>query len=269
METLDLGAWVDLLLPVAPALTPHLRERFFDATAPPAERVNAALVLARYADSALFTELLLEADAPQFSMLFPAAPRHREAVVKAAREALSRGKGMPAGDDGLHLRRRARNAAIALLRLGRAGDVEALLSISDDPTVRTMVILEMRDFGIPPEQVLDVLNRWNDPAARQALLLALEPYRVRELSPATSRSLSDLLARLIRDGRHQADRGAAEWLMRRWGDDPLLDELSRDPRREASLGRASSGTATGGSPLMATRWPRSPPRRTASSAPSR
>ena len=175
-------------------------------------------------------------------MLFPAAPRHREAVVKAAREALSRGEGAPAGDDGPHLRRRARNAAIALLRLGRAGDVEALLSISADPTVRTMVILEMRDFGIPPEQVLDVLSGWNDPTARQALLLALEPYRVRELSPATSRSLSDLLARQIRDGRHQADRGAAEWLLRRWGRDPLLDELSRDlPPRGAPRGRAPPG----------------------------
>ena len=242
METLDLGAWVDLLLPVAPALKPHLRERFFDATATPAERVNAALVLARCADSALFTELLLEADARQFSMLFSAAPSHREAVVKAARGALSRGKGAPAGDDGLHLRRRARNAAIALLRLGRAEDVETLLSISADPTVRTMVILEMRDFGIPPEQVLDVLSGWKDPTARQALLLALEPYRVRELSPATSRSLSDLLAktdpRRASPGRPRRGRVAAAAMGTR---PPPGRVVARPSPRGAPRGRAPPG----------------------------
>ena len=116
-----------------------------------------------------------------------------------------------------------------------------------------MVILEMRDFGIPPEQVLDVLGGWKDPTARQALLLALEPYRVRELSPATSRSLSDLLAKQIREGRHQADRGTAEWLMRRWGATPSWTSCRTTFAARRPPRPSNSGTATGGSPLMATR----------------
>ncbi len=76
-------------------------------------------------------------------MLFPAAHRHREAVAEAARGALNRRDGAE-GDGSLDLARRKRNAAITLLRLGRPDEVEATLSMTKDPTARTMVILEMR-----------------------------------------------------------------------------------------------------------------------------
>jgi eukaryotic-like serine/threonine-protein kinase len=228
-ETLDLDAWVNLLRPVAPALTPKVRDRYFDSTATSTtESLNAARVLARYADSALFTRLLLEADAPQFAVLAPAASRHHDAVVAAARQALSQQGGSPGVVPGLDRDRQARNAAIALLQIGRAGDVEPLLSISGRPTLRTTVILELRDFRILPELLLDALNEWHDPTARQALLLALEAYRGPELQPATRRVLFNLLATLIRDGPHQAERSAAEWLLRRWGRDADLETWSRN-----------------------------------------
>ena len=90
METLDLDAWAELLRPAAPTLTPQLRRRFFDASAIAAERVNAARVLARYAGAALLSELLLEANVAQFSILFPAAQRHKDALITVAGEALRR-----------------------------------------------------------------------------------------------------------------------------------------------------------------------------------
>jgi len=214
---LDLPIWIDLLRPVASIVTPVLRARFSDAKAPSSERVSAAAVLARYADHALFTQLLLEADAAQFVMLWQDAARHRKDVVDAARLALRKQAGPKGSETCLSPDLRARNAAIALFRLGETADLEPLLGISADPGIRTNVILEVQNFGITPEQLLDVLGRWSDPTARQALLLALAGYHGRELQPATWENLTDQLAVLIREGRHQCERSAAEWLLRHWG----------------------------------------------------
>jgi formylglycine-generating enzyme required for sulfatase activity len=234
LETLDLEAWAELLRPASGALTPGLRERFFDASAISADRVNAARALARFAGAELFADLLFEAEASQFAMLFPAVSRHHEGVIEAARGVLDRWEEGAAGNLAAAARR-TRNAAITLLRLGEPGDAEPLLSTSEDPTARTMVILEMRDFGVPPDLLLDLTGRCKDPAARQALLLALGPYQAREWSPAARRALSARMAGLIRDGRHQAERSAAEWLLRRWGDEGAPVPGSIPPPGEAIL----------------------------------
>jgi eukaryotic-like serine/threonine-protein kinase len=238
--TLDLDAWAELLRPAAPTLTPLLRERFFDPSAVSAERVNAARVLARYADAPLFTELLLEANAPQFLMLFPAATPHRDAVVAGARAALGRWEGGGAGSPILDRSgdaRRARNAAIALLRLDHHGDVEPLMAKTPDPTVRTTVMLEAREFGVPPDFLAAMLDRWTDPAARQAVLLALHPYQEREWPPAARRALTARLAGLVREGPHQAERAAADWLLRQWGEDVPPTPVPTSPPARPSAGR--------------------------------
>ncbi len=77
------------------------------------------------------------------------------------------------------------------------------------------------------------MGRWKDPAARQALLLALEPYQDREWSPAARRALSALLSGLVRDGRIRPNGAAVEWLLRRWGDEDGL-HLGPLPPRPAS-----------------------------------
>jgi eukaryotic-like serine/threonine-protein kinase len=214
---LDLPPWIDLLEPVASTLTPVLCERFSDAKASSSERVSAAVVLAQYAGHGLFTQLLLDADAAQFVVLSQAAPRHRTDVVDAARLALKKQAGAGGAEIRLSPDLRARNAAMALFRLGETEDLEPLLGISADPSVRTNVILEVRNFGITPEQLLDVVGRWSDPTARQALLLAFAGYQAREVQPGTWENVIDQLAVLVRKGRHQCERSAAEWLLRHWG----------------------------------------------------
>ena len=235
METLDLDAWAELLRPAAPTLTPHLHKRFFDASAIAAERVNAARVLARSADAALLAELLLEANVAQFSMLFPATQRHKATVITVAEEALQRWAAVPPGEDHLTDARRTRNAAITLLRLNKAEAVQPLLSIAKDPTVRTMAILEMRDFGVPPDLLLGLLDRWTVPAARQALLLALEPYHDREWSLATQQTLAGRLVETMRDSPDQAERSAAEWLLGRQRNERSVDPISPEAHRDVDL----------------------------------
>jgi serine/threonine protein kinase len=226
-SVLDLPPWVDLLRPVASTLTPMLCDRFFDAKASSSERASAAVVLAGYADGELFTKLLLEADAAQFVILSQVATSHRTDVALAARRVIKNPAAPPGAASGLAPGLRARNAAIALLSLGETTDLEPLLGISADPSVRTNVILEVRNFGITPEQLLDVLGQWSDPTARQALLLALGGYRGRELHPATWENLTDRLAALVRKAPSQCERSAAEWLLRHWGRDADLATWSQ------------------------------------------
>jgi len=233
-NTLDLDAWGELLRPVAPALTPRLRERFFDASATSAERATAARVLARYADAALLVELLLEADAPQFSMLFPATSKHQNAVVDAVRKVLEKDGDTSTVDDRIRRARRLRNAAVTLFRLEPASGIEPVLSASTDPTARSSLILEMRDFGVPPATLLKALDQWRDPFARQALLLAIEPYRGKELSSTMEQALVDQLVDLLRTGRNQAERSAAAWLLRSWEREDAVRSMIKELPKTSS-----------------------------------
>jgi serine/threonine protein kinase len=231
---IDLDAWVDLMHPAAPALVPNLRNRFLDNASTSTQRVAAARVLASYADAPLLAELLLEADASQFSMLLPGASRHKREVVAAIRRG---GTNIAVG--GLKDQpKRQRNLVAAFLRLESPADAQPLLSTSPDPTGRTLAIFDLRDFGVPPAVVLKTFEGWQDPAARQALLLALEPYRGRDLAPQMEQDLIERLTLLLTESPRQAERSVAEWLLGRWGRAEIVTELTRKlagttPRPEA------------------------------------
>ena len=72
-------------------LTPHVHERFFDSTATPAERVNAALVLARYADAPLFTELFPGRTEVPKTLIFAKDDHHAEEITGIVREVFGKG----------------------------------------------------------------------------------------------------------------------------------------------------------------------------------
>ncbi len=223
-DTLYLDEWVELLRPAAGGLIPEMEIRFADASATPVDRANVARTLSRYADAPLLGELILAADGTQFAMLFPAVSRHREAVMETCRETL-RGRGEALSDERL---RRQRNAAIALLRLGQFDEVLPILSAASDPTVRTMLVLACRDFGVGMETLLEAYNAFREPIARQAILLAMESYPRREISPSAQQRAAELLDGLVRNGRHASERGAAESLMRRRGDGDQLREITAE-----------------------------------------
>ncbi|WP_165070060.1 bifunctional serine/threonine-protein kinase/formylglycine-generating enzyme family protein [Paludisphaera rhizosphaerae] len=217
-QTLNLDAWANLLRPATDRLTPLLQSLYLDPSATSAARVNAARVLSRLADAKLFSELLLRADAPEFVILFSAAGNHRDDVVAAARKALVDWQTAHEGNR-RELAVRGRNAVAALIQLGRSDDLQAFLADSVDPTVRTKVILEIRDLGVPPEPLFDLLGRWSEPTARQALLLALEPYQAREWPAGVRASFVEHLRSSALDALNQSERSAARWLLDRWGVD--------------------------------------------------
>jgi eukaryotic-like serine/threonine-protein kinase len=219
----DLDAWADLMWPAAPALVPNLRTRFLDKSSTQTQREAAARVLASYANAPLLAELLLQADASQFSVLMPSASRNKADVLAAIRELE---KDPVLGEPTNHAKRE-RNLVAAFLRLESPSDAEPLVSTSPDPTGRTLAIFELREFGVPPGVVLKAFEAYNDPAARQAMLLALESYRAGEISPKLQQDLIERLIRLLRESPNQAERSAAEWLLRRWGHSQRVAELNQ------------------------------------------
>lgn len=230
-NTLDLDSWAELLRPASRSLTPGLRLRFDDETATPTERARAARVLARYASADVLAELLFSADATRFSILFPATAIHRNSVIDAAVRTVQQEVGGAKDDARLFHARRRRNAVATLLRLQRLEEAESTLAASADPTTRTMLILEMRDFDVPPEVLVRGLTVWKDPAARQAALLALEPFRKHDLTAEMQQSLFGRLRTILQTSPYVVERSAAEWLLRKWDQAQVVDEVSRELAR--------------------------------------
>lgn len=225
-DTLHLDEWAELLHPIARSLLGEMQVRFADASATAVDRANVARTLSRYADAALLGELVLAADATQFTMLFPGISRHRDSAIETFRQTL---RGTADGtSDGAEHWHRLRNAAVALLRLREFSDVEPVLSVTADPTVRTMLVIESRDFGVPVETLFEAYDRFHDPVGRQALLLMLDGDRRRAVSDAAQRQLGGLAERLVREARHSPERAAAEWLLRAGGEEAKLQQIAAE-----------------------------------------
>ena len=216
--------------PATRALIPELRNRFIDTSSTSAQRVAAARVLASYADAPLMGELLLEADASQFSILLAGASQHKEDVIAAIRQAAKH----PASSALKYPAMRVRNLVAAFLRMECPADAEPLLSSSPDPTGRTFALLELRDFGVPPGVLQATFEGWKDVSARQALLLALEPYRGRDLVPRMEQDLVEWLVRVLSESKHQAERSAAEFSAETLGSRPARGRAQPQPSREDS-----------------------------------
>jgi formylglycine-generating enzyme required for sulfatase activity len=213
---LETDQWAELLRGVAPWLQDALVARFADSSATSSERETAARALARYADGRLLAQLILQADAAQFQLLFPAVEHHRSDVAPRMRMAL---KGAAEADDPAKHRaaQRVRNAALALLRLDEAAEVWPLFGAAPDPTVRTLLILQIRDFGVPVARLLDALADQTDPVVRQALLLAIEPYKGPDLTGNVGQCIVERSTEILHSGPYQTERSAALWLLRSWG----------------------------------------------------
>ena len=102
-----------------------------------------------------------------------------------------------------------------------------------------MFVLELRDFGLPPETLLEAYEGFSDPIARQAALLAMDGYRDRDFSQLTEQRLTDLLERLLKHGRDSSERSAAEWLLRRRGGEEKVRQIKVDILQPGTLPAAA------------------------------
>ncbi len=197
-NALVVGHWVRALEPVGERLLPPLAAVLED------EKRGAA---ARRTSSELYLA---------FAAGRPAAFSRLEAIARGD------GAASPAPSPG-RARRRA-NVAAALIAMGRAEKVWDLLAHRPDPTARSYLIEQIASAGGSPgvlELQLTALDgRANgEPgvSTRRALILALGSFAPERLPTAAPH-----LLRLYETDPDPGVHGAAEWVLRKWGQDHAL-----------------------------------------------
>ena len=143
------------------------------------------------------------------------------------------------------LARRQAHAAVALVRLGRAEKAWPSLIHSPDPSVRSYIVNWLEPLGADPKALraeLESLDRDKTPtpsegqsrmeailfhpetSMRRALILALGQYGTDWLTPGDREPLMQELLDLYETDPDAGIHGAAEWTLRRWGQQDRLKE---------------------------------------------
>jgi serine/threonine protein kinase/formylglycine-generating enzyme required for sulfatase activity len=199
-----IGRWAEALRPVGRHLLPPLALLLLEEKRSAESRRTLTGVYAGY------TEGAPNAFAPLEEVLAPGSRPHDP----EARLALAR---------------RQANAAVALAALGRWQKVWPLLRHAPDPTLRSYLIDRLGPGGVEARAVIERLSPGREPdvSARRALLLALGEFDQDRLPPAEREALAPRLLELYRDDPDPGTHGAADWLLRQWGQQEKVAEIDR------------------------------------------
>jgi formylglycine-generating enzyme required for sulfatase activity len=228
LEASALVAFRQALAPAKRQLIKPLSSIFRDTKQTEQARIYATETLAEYLveqPDELF-ELLADSEQFQFALLIDKLTRQREKAVTLAQKELSEEPPAKAGEDQKEaLAKRRANAAIALLRLGATEKVWPALQFSPDPRVRSDIIHWLGPLGGDPQTIIQRLDVEPDVTIRRALVLMLGEFTESQLplpqrQPVVERLLG-VYAREPDAGLH----GAAEWVLRKWGEAKRVDAL--------------------------------------------
>ncbi len=162
--------WLDPLRPVRTRLTPPLEAIFLDPAHPREERGLAADILADYAadEPERLAELLMISDPKAFARFFPVVEKQAAGALPLFQAELAKGptareKEAIAEQARDQLAERQARAAVALVRLGRAGEVWPRLQHSPDPRLRNFIVNLLRPLGADPNTIVAALDRLDSP----------------------------------------------------------------------------------------------------------
>ncbi len=137
---------------------------------------------------------------------------HLPVVPEAAKDALAK---------------RQAQAAVALLQLGVAERVWPLLKHSPDPRLRSFLIHRFGPLATDPAVLLGRLEGEREVSCRRALVLALGAYPADRLDGTVREKWLGRLRQWYRDEPDAGLHGAAEWLLRRWGEGEALAKMEK------------------------------------------
>lgn len=192
------------------------------------QRSIATEVLADFAADQpdVLCSLLIDADERQFSVLFPIVQQHKERAFNLlVQELSSEVAAQTTEDDRELLAKQQANAAVALLRLGKAEKVWPLLQFTPDPRLRSYLIHRFRPLHINPIMLVNQLSGETDLGIRAGLILALGEYSFEEISQPYAASPVEQLLKAYRNDPEPAIHSAAEWTLQNWDQSSILREI--------------------------------------------
>jgi len=228
LEASTLVAWRDLLRPAKAQLIDPLAAIFRDTTQKEQARIYATETLADYAADQpdLLFELLADGELYQFPVLFDALARYKDQAIALARKELAKRPLLSASDAQKEsMARRQANVAVALFRLGSPEDVWPTLKFTSDPRVRSYIIHWLSPLGGDAQPVVSRLDDERDVTVRRALVLLLGEFTESQLSVARRRDLLDKLQAIYENEPDAGLHGAAEWVLRKWGQGKRVEEV--------------------------------------------
>jgi serine/threonine protein kinase len=236
--------WIDDLRPVRRFLLDPLAGFFRDAHRDSRERYVATSILADYAADKpdRLAELVKDADFRQYAELFDKLAAHRQEAITAMKDELAKEPPAQATEEARDkLAKRRANAAVTLFRLGEFGPVWPLFQQSPDPSTRSYLIHYLKPLGADPEALV---KRWYqdqepDTPAQHALILSIGEFGPDRLANPDRPQVVKKLFGLYRNNPDAGIHSAAEWLLRKWGENKQLQSIDDTLIREAQINESS------------------------------
>lgn len=232
-ERFTIRQWADALRGIGRWLTPPLADFLVDDKRGLSERGLIASVYGQFAkdfpDAYVSLEKQLSAtngpDAPGaakiglakfFSSMF--SPNNRETPIEAK----------------VSLAKRQASVGCALLVMNHGEKVWPLFKHSPDPTLRSFLIEWSALFGVDAKVLIARLGEEQDVSIKRAVISSLGGYAPDQVASAERPNLLSRLKQLYRDDPDAGIHGAADWLLRQWGDRESLDSLNSTLRTDES-----------------------------------
>jgi serine/threonine protein kinase/formylglycine-generating enzyme required for sulfatase activity len=236
--------WTDALRPVRRFLLDPLAGFFRDAHRDSRERYVATSILADYAanDPDRLAELVKDADFRQYAELFDKLAAHRQEAITAMKDELTKDPLAQATEEARDkLAKRRANAAVTLFRLGEFEPVWPLFQHSPDPSTRSYLIHYLKPLGADPEQLA---QRWyqdqeSNTSAKRALILSIGEFDPDQLANPDRPQVVKKLLGLYRNSPDAGIHSAAEWLLRKWGEDKQIQSIDEALIHEARVNKSS------------------------------
>jgi formylglycine-generating enzyme required for sulfatase activity len=228
--------WLDAVKPVKAKLVPRLCTIFRDASRPESERLAALSAVVAFAGDRpdLLVDLIADADERRFfNVLFSRLESHGDRATSLLQTELAKAvaarRDLPldSAEGRAELAKRQANLAVALLRMGNAEPVWPLLKQSEDPSVRSYIIHRVAPLGADPTSLIQRLAEEKDPWIRRALVLSLGEFTDEQLPPEQRKPWIEKLADMYQNDPGPGIHGAAEWLLRKWGEDERLEQIDK------------------------------------------
>ena len=227
-NALHLKTWTDAFRPIQTSLVGPLKGIFKNAPKG-GERTLATDILNDYVagDSTELAELLMDADAAQFAVLYPTFSAHAGKGIVELEAEVDRLLRLTEQDiDEVQretIAKQVVNAAAILLMSGNPGKFWPLLKQSPDPRIRSYLIHQLPALGADPLLLGDPFDEQRDISVRRGLLLSLGEF-IQARIPVVQQQ--DLLPKLRERYESDPDAGlhaAAEWLLKQMHDERWLE----------------------------------------------